>query len=97
MRDEESAMKSLRIEYDLESGTIDLLPEASPEAWDEICERYDNDVQRIKSISDRDNYTALYACYDEDNRPVYYLVEEGEDLARMRRKTFLSKLGRLES
>jgi hypothetical protein len=49
MRDEESAMKSLRIEYDLESGTIDLLPDASPEAWNEICERYDNDVQRIKT------------------------------------------------
>ena len=90
-------MKSPRIKYEPESGTIDLLSEASPEAWDKICERYDNDVQRIKSISDRDDYTALYACYDEDNRPAYYLVEEGEKLARMRRKTFLSKLGRLES
>lgn len=90
-------MKSLRIEYDPETGTIDLLADASPEAWDKICERYDNDVQRIKTIADRDDYTALYACYDEDNRPVYFLVEEGEELARMRRKTFLSKLGRLES
>ena len=90
-------MKSLRVEYNSDSGTIDLLPDASPEAWDAVCERYDNDVQRIESVADRDDYTALYACYDEDNQPIYYLVEEGEALTKMRRKTFLSKLGRLKS
>ena len=87
-------MKALRVEYNSDPGTIDTLPDESPEPWDTVCDRYDNDVQRIKSVSDRDTYSALYACYDEDNQPTYYLVEEGAALTRMRRKTFLSKLGR---
>ena len=90
-------MKSLRVEYNPDSGAIDILADASPEAWDAVCERYDNDVQRIESVSDREDYSALYACYDENNQPIYYLVEEGAALTRMRQKTFLSKLGRLKS
>ena len=34
-----------------------------------------------------------YACYDEDNQPVYYLVEEADLLAKLRQRTLLSKLG----
>ena len=90
-------MKSLRVEYNPDSGAIDILADVSPEAWDVVCERYDNDVQRVESVSDREDYSALYACYDENNQPIYYLVEEGAALTRMRQKTFLSKLGRLKS
>jgi len=39
-------------------------------------------------------YTGLYACYDDDNQPHHYLVEEDPDLRRLRRKTFLRNLGK---
>jgi hypothetical protein len=44
-------------------------------------------------VADQAGYTALYACYDENNQPVYYLVEESAALTRLRRKIFLGKLG----
>lgn len=87
-------MKSLRIDYNEPDQTITTVEEASPELWDAVCEKYDNDVHRISDVGDREPYTSVYACYDDDNRPVYYLVEEDAALTRMRRKTFLNKLGR---
>jgi hypothetical protein len=87
-------MKSLHIDYNESDQTIATVEEASPEPWDAVCEKYDNDVHRILDVDDREPYTAVYACYDDNNRPVYYLVEEDAALTRMRRKTFLNKLGR---
>ena len=87
-------MQALKIEYNEADGAIEPVKEASQEPWDVVCERYDNDVRRVRDVDDREAYTAVYACYDENNQPVYYLVEEDEALSRMRRKTFLSKLGR---
>jgi hypothetical protein len=89
-------MKSLNVNFDEAAQTIDFIETASSESWDAVCERFENDVRRIKDVSDQDEYTALYACYDENNRPVYYLVEEDEALMKLRRKTFLSKLGHLK-
>jgi hypothetical protein len=45
-------------------------------------------------VSDPKGYNAIYACYDENNRPVYYLVEESDVLTKLRHRTFLDKLGR---
>ena len=90
-------MKSLNVNFDEATQTIDFIETASSEPWDVVCERFDNDVQRIKNVADQNEYTALYACYDEDNRAVYYLVEEDEALMKLRRKTFLSKLGQLKT
>ena len=87
-------MKSLHVNFEEADKTITPIEKAETEPWDGVCERFDNDVRRITSISDRDEFTALYACYDENNEPVYFLVEEDEALVKMRRKTFLSKLGR---
>lgn len=86
-------MQSMPVSYQPDTGAIDPVENASPEAWDAVCQRFDNDVRRIKDVNDRDPYTALYACYDEDNQPFYYLVEEDDELMRLRRKTFLRKLG----
>jgi len=86
-------MKALHIDYNESDQTIAAVQEASPEPWDAVCEKYDNDVHRISDAADREPYTAVYACYDENNRPVYYLVEEDAALMRMRRSTFLNKLG----
>jgi hypothetical protein len=89
-------MQSLHVNFNEASETIETIGDASPEPWDEVCERFDNDVQRMMVVSDREGYTALYACYDENNQPVYYLVEEGEALMKLRHKTFLNKLGRTQ-
>ena len=87
-------MKSLRVNFNETSQAVDPIDNASPEPWDVICERFDNDVRRIKTVTDPTGYNALYACYDENNQPVYYLVEEGDALAKLRHRTFLDKLGR---
>ncbi len=87
-------MQALKINYNAADQTIEAVEGASQESWEVVCERYDNDVQRIRDVSDRETYTAVYACYDEDNQTIYYLVEEDAALMRMRRRTFLSKLGR---
>ena len=86
-------MKSLHVNFNEETQTIDPIENASPELWDAVCERFDNDVRRIMPVSEPKDYSALYACYDENNQPVYYLVEEDEALMKLRQKTFLSKLG----
>ena len=86
-------MNSLQVNFDEASQALEPVDSASPEPWEAVCERFDNDVTRIMAVPDHEGYTALYACFDENNQPVYYLVEEGETLMRLRRKTFLSKLG----
>lgn len=86
-------MQSINIDYNETTGTITRIDTASPEPWDTVCQRFDNDVHRIKDVTDQAGYTALYVCYDENNLPVYYLVEESETLLKLRRRTQLSKLG----
>ena len=86
-------MQCLRVNYDPDERHVSHDADASPEAWEEVCHRFDNDVHRIMDYTEQASYTALYACYDEENRPVYYLVEEGDALTRLRHRTFLGKLG----
>lgn len=87
-------MQSLHVQYNKDDGTIAGIDNASPEPWEEVCERFDNDVRRITDVTDQAGYTALYACYDENNEAVYYLVEEDQTLIKLRRRTHLRKLGR---
>jgi hypothetical protein len=93
MRNDKGDVKSVHVNFNEATQAIDPIENASPEPWDEVCERYDNDVRRIMDLPDPTAYTALYACYDEDNQPIYYMVEEGEALLKLRHKTFLDKLG----
>jgi len=87
-------MKSLRVNFDETDQSTTPIENATIEPWDDVCERFDNDVHRIMTVSDQEDFTAIYACYDDNNEPAYYLVEEDEDLAKLRRKIFLKKLGR---
>ncbi|MEE4113149.1 MAG: hypothetical protein V2I40_10065 [Desulfobacteraceae bacterium] len=87
-------MKSLPVNFNEATQAVERIDNASQAPWVDICERFNNDVRRIKTVSDPEGYNALYACYDDDNQPVYYLVEEGEALAAWRHRTFLDKLGR---
>jgi hypothetical protein len=89
-------MKSLHVNFNQATQTIDPVDNASQETWDEIFERFDNDVRRIKTLSDPRGDNALYACYDENNRPVDYLVEESDELTTLRQRAFLDKLGRTQ-
>ena len=86
-------MNSLHVNFNESTRDIDPIDTETPEPWVAVCERFDNDVRRIMTVSDHEGYTALYACYDENNQPVYYLVEEDGALRKLRQKTFLSKLG----
>jgi hypothetical protein len=93
MGDDKGAMKSLHVHFNATTQAIDTIENASPEPWEAVCERFDNDVHRIMDLPGSKGYTALYACYDENNQPVYYMVEEGEALLKLRHKTLLGKLG----
>ncbi len=86
-------MKSIMVTYQKDTDTIAVDETADVEEWTEVCERFDNDVRKVKTVEHPDGYTALYLCYDSDNAPIYYLVKEDAQLKRMRRKVFLSKLG----
>ena len=88
------AMKALQVSFDKAKDEIAPVDEGKEENWIDVCERFDDDVHRIRDVSERRPYTALYACYDEDNLPTYYLVEEDRQLDRIRHKVFLNKLGR---
>ncbi|NNF98313.1 MAG: hypothetical protein HKM93_02955 [Desulfobacteraceae bacterium] len=85
-------MDAIRADYDKETEAISVDRQSRVEDWLAVCERYNDDVHRLCDV-DQDDYTALYACYDEDNKPFYYLVKETKDLARLKRKIFLQKLG----
>ncbi len=88
-----AAMKSLQVHFNEATQAIEPIDNAPQESWEEICERFNNDVKRIKTVSDPRGYNAMYACYDENNQPVYYLVEERDVLTKLRHRTFLDKLG----
>jgi len=90
-------MQSIHVDYNQTTGTITRIEAASPEPWDAVCERFDNDVHRIMDVTDQAGFNALYACYDENNQPVYYLVEEDRTLSKLRHRTQLSKLGHTPS
>jgi hypothetical protein len=87
-------MQSLQVDYEEATRSITAADDAKPQPWDQVCERFGNDVKRIRTLTDQGGYSALYACYDDDNRPVYFMVEEDAALMKLRRKTFLGKLGR---
>jgi hypothetical protein len=87
-------MRALRVEYNTDTEKISHIAKQKTEDWITVCERFNNDVHRICDIKDRDMYTALYQCYDDDNKPSYYLVEEDRQLDKVRRKVFYNKLGR---
>jgi hypothetical protein len=86
-------MNSIHVNFNEATQAVNPIETAAPEPWKEVCQRFENDVRRLMAVSDHEGYTALYACYDENNQPVYYLVEEDASLRRLRQKTFLSKLG----
>lgn len=87
-------MKSILADYDKDNLKATVRPGAEPEDWIKVCTRFNDDVHRISDITDVEGFTALYQCFDDDNRSVFYLVDEDKSLFRLRRKHFLENLGK---
>lgn len=87
-------MKALPVTYDHATDSVTPPEDAQGEDWAAVCERFDGDVHRLRDAGEAAGYNALYVCYDEDNRPVHYLVAEDAELQRVRQRGFLHKLGR---
>ena len=87
-------MKAIRVDYDPESEKLTETENAAEEDWVEVCRRFDNDVHRVSNITDRGLFTGLYACFDQEDQRVFYLVAEDRSLEKMRRKNFLRNVGR---
>jgi hypothetical protein len=89
-------MKAMRVKFEKEKDTIETIDDGTEEDWIDVCENFDNDVHRIRDVEGHPPYNALYACYDEGNKPSYYLVKEDRQLDKVRHKVFLKKLGRTD-
>lgn len=87
-------MRALRVDFNKDKDEISRIEDQKEEDWVMVCERFDNDVHRICDSVGQEGYTALYGCFDEDDNPSYYLVEEDHQLEKIRHKVFLNKLGR---
>lgn len=86
-------MKSVMVDYEEEADAIEMKENAKEEDWVDVCRRFNDDVHRLRDVSDMDAYTGLYRCFDDDNRPFYYMVEEDAALYRLKQRQFLNKLG----
>lgn len=86
-------MKSIQAEYDEKTKKIAVQKKAKEEDWVSVCHKFNDDVSRICDVTDVEDYTALYECFDDENKQFYYLVKEDKSLYRMRRKHFLDNIG----
>jgi len=87
-------MDAILVEYDIEKKTFPFLKGAVVEDWIAVCRRFNDDVHRVRGVDDIETYTALYECFDEKDKKFYYLVKEEDSLFKIRRKNFLSKIGK---
>ncbi len=86
-------MESIKVEYDEDSDTITKIEDEKPELWINVCERFNDDVHRIRSITDMESFTGLFECIDDDNKVFYYIVEEDKALYKYKRRNVYEKLG----
>ncbi len=86
-------MKSIVVNYDKEKDSIEIQDTANEEDWIEVCGKFNNDVHKVRLVSDLGDYNRLYECYDDGNNSVFYAVEEDAELYKLRRKNVYKKLG----
>ena len=89
-------MKSIRANYDRENQQATIQEGAKSEDWVKVCARYNDDVHRILDVKNIEGFTALYRCFDEDNREIFYLVSEDKNLFRLKRRHFLRNIGKAD-
>ncbi len=86
-------MKSIQAKFDASSKKISILKDAKEENWIKVCERFNDDVSRITDVTDIEDYTGLFECFDDFNKPSFYLVREDKSLYQMKHRHFRSNLG----
>jgi len=86
-------MKSIQAEFDEKSKEISIKADAKEESWIDVCEKFNDDVSRICDVTDIEDYTGLFECFDDYNKRSYYLVNEDKTLYKMKHKHFLDNLG----
>ncbi len=86
-------MKSIQAEFEEANDKVTIKKGAKPEDWVAVCKKFNDDVSRVKDVSDQKGYTGLFECLDDDNKRFFYLVEEDKELYRMKHKHFYDNLG----
>ncbi|NDY74223.1 hypothetical protein DO021_20310 [Desulfobacter hydrogenophilus] len=86
-------MKAIQAEYNEASKAISIKKDAEIEDWFSVCRRFNDDVSRICDVTDIEEYTGLFECFDDENNKYHYLVREDKALYRMKRRHFYDNLG----
>lgn len=86
-------MKSIQAEYNEASKAITIKQDAKIEDWVSVCRRFNDDVSKICDVTDIEDYTGLFECFDDENKKYFYLVREDKELRRMKRRHFYENLG----
>lgn len=87
-------MRSILADYDKKTQKIAIHEGAKEENWVKVCNRYNDDVNRICDVTTIKDFTGLYQCFDDHNKTIFYLVNEDKSLFRIRRKHFLGNIGK---
>jgi len=86
-------MQSIQAEFDETSKAITIKKDAETEDWVSVCRRFNDDVSRVCDVTDIEDYTGLFECFDDKNDKYWYLVKEDKALYRMKRRHFYDNLG----
>ena len=86
-------MNCIQAELEKDTDKITIKKDAKVENWIRVCQKFNDDVERIRDITDVEDYTALYECFDAQNIRFFYLVKEDQNLYKMKRKHFLQNIG----
>ena len=86
-------MESIQVQFKEKSKKITIKKDAEKEDWATVCKKFNDDVSRICDVTDQEEYTGLFECFDDDNKRFFYLVKEDKNLYRMKHKHFFDNLG----
>ena len=86
-------MESIQVQFKEKSKKITIKKNAEKEDWATVCKKFNDDVSRICDVTDQEEYTGLFECFDDDNKRFFYLVKEDKNLYRMKHKHFFDNLG----
>ena len=86
-------MNCIQAELEKDTDKITIKKDAKVENWISVCQKFNDDVERIRDVTDVEDYTALYECFDSQNIRFFYLVKEDQTLYKMKRKHFLQNIG----
>ncbi len=86
-------MKSIQAEFEETSKKISIVKNAEEENWAKVCRKFNDDVSRVCDVMDKEDYTGLFECFDDDNKRFFYLVKEDKNVYRMKHKYFIDNLG----